>query len=219
MKMQWCSDWIHCLLNKLEPTLLKHNASIWILLKIQASFMLCVRYIFFFMCEYKYYSHDVDWMYPCDIETFDVFLCCCSTNERLGVSGFQVLVRWERRWVTGLMNSDGRQLLINQETVCQPADWKSSPSPMFTHIFAHKHIPIWKYTHICAILWRFGEQHEHTHRHPHSSYPLHLDPLCLLSSGGQSCLSPWQHEHRVLLPVRTYHSHWGKTLAEYGKIF
>lgn len=161
MKMQWCSDWIHCLLNKLEPTLLKHNASIWILMKIQASFMLCVRYIFFFMCKYKYYSHDVDWMYPCDIETFDVFLCCCSTNERLGVSGFQVLVRWERRWVTGLMNSDGRQLLINQETVCQPADWKSSPSSMFTHTFAHKHIPVWKYTHICAILWRFGEQHEH----------------------------------------------------------
>lgn len=59
------------------------------------------------------------------------------------------------------MNSDGRQLLINQETVCQPADWKSSPSSMFTHTFAHKHIPIWKYTHICAILWRFGEQHEH----------------------------------------------------------
>lgn len=195
-----------------------HNASIWILMKIQASFMLCVRYIFFFMCKYKYYSHDVDWMYPCDIETFDVFLCCCSTNERLGVSGFQVLVRWERRWVTGLMNSDGRQLLINQETVCQPADWKSSPSSMFTHTFAHKHTNMKIHTHMCnpmGIWWTTWAPH----RHPHSSYPLHLDPLCLLSSGGQSCLSLWQHEHRVLLPVCTYHFHWGKTLAEYGKTF
>lgn len=75
-----------------------------------------------------------------------VCLCCCSTNERLGVSGFQVLVLWERRWVTGLMNSDGGQLLINQETVCQQADCNSSPSPyVHTHTPPHKHTQAWKY--------------------------------------------------------------------------
>lgn len=79
-----------------------------------------------------------------------VYLCCCSANERLGVSGFQVPVLWERRWVTGLMNSDGRQLLINQETVCQPADWNISASPMCTHTLAHKHTQAWKYIHMCT---------------------------------------------------------------------
>lgn len=166
--MQWCSNWILCLLNKPEPALLKHNASVWILLKIQAPFMIHIMHVSFLICKYKYYSNAVDWTYPCDIETFDVFLCSCSTNERLGVSGFQVLVHWERRWVTGLMNSDGRQLLINQETVCQPADWKRSPSPMFAHMFAHKHTPVWNYAHTSASRWRFGKQHEHIHRHTHA---------------------------------------------------
>lgn len=66
-------------------------------------------------------------------------MCC---KERLGF--FQVPERWERRWVTGLMNSDGQQLLINQETVCEAAAWNSGPSPKCTHkyILIHIHNPI-----------------------------------------------------------------------------
>lgn len=52
----------------------------------------------------------------------------------LGVSGFQVPLLWEGRWVTGLMNSDGRQLLINQETVCQWARRKTAAPAARTEI-------------------------------------------------------------------------------------
>lgn len=111
------------------------------------------------------YSHVVKRMYVCGRETacWCVCLCCCSANERQGVSGFQVLMLWERRWVTGLMNSDVRQLLINQETVCQPADWNSSPSPMCTHTCAHKHTHTQKNTHIHEPLQMFSRPHLHTH--------------------------------------------------------
>lgn len=140
-----------------------HSASIWILMKIQASFMLCVRYIFFFMCKYKYYSHDVDWMYPCDIETFDVFLCCCSTNERLGVSGFQGFRcwcaerggEWQGSWIVMADScSLTKRLSVSQQT-------GKAALPLCLHTHLHINTPIWKYTHICAILWGFGEQHEH----------------------------------------------------------
>lgn len=68
---------------------------------------------------------------------------------------------WERRWVTGLMNSDVRQLLINQETVCQPADWNSSPSPMCTHAYVHKHTQAWKSIHLQPI--RYAHKHIYAH--------------------------------------------------------
>lgn len=62
---------------------LNHNTSIWILLKMQAPLMLCMLY----------YSHVVEWMYVYvrGKVCWCVWICCCSANERLGVSGADAL--------------------------------------------------------------------------------------------------------------------------------
>lgn len=142
MKVQRCTDWKLCCLNKPEPTLFKPQClNLNSFEDARSADALCVTN----MCEH--YGHAVERMYAHVREAvcWGVCLFCRSANERPGVSGFQVPVLWERRWVTGLMNSDVRQLLINQETVCQHADWNSSPTPTCTHTVAHKHTQAWKH--------------------------------------------------------------------------
>lgn len=131
-----------------------------------------------------------------------------SANERLGVSGFQVLVLWEGRWVTGLMNSDGRQLLINQETVCQRVHWNSSSYPNVctqSCTSIHTSLKIRRRARQAAQR-RPLPVHTHAHTHTHHSYLLHLGPMCLLLSRGQSCLSPPDSMSRMcLLPICSHH--------------
>lgn len=149
-------------------------------------------------------------MYGCVRATpcWCVLLLRCSANERLGVSEFQVPVLWERRWVTGLMNSDVRQLLINRETVCQPADWNSSPSPMCTC----KHI------------------HTHTRVQADASVLTTTNYINTHAAGftSPSCASPVPAvELRPIVPLPpdtwvqcayySHCSHWGKALNEYEK--
>lgn len=137
-----------------------------------------------------------------------------SANERLGVSGFQVLVLWDGRWVTGLMNSDGRQLLINQETVCQ----QLLPECVHTklHVNPHQLENTSARTPGRADAPTTGT-HTHAPTHTHHSYLLHLAPLCLLLSRGQSCLSsPDSMSRMCLLPMCSHHPRWGKLPAQYG---
>lgn len=75
------------------------------------------------------------WSLSPPLSLFEVHVDSTAVLMRdLGVSGFQVPLLWEGRWVTGLMNSDGRQLLINQETVCQWARRKTAAPAARTEI-------------------------------------------------------------------------------------
>lgn len=210
--IRWkCRDvLIECFAAWLHQNLLclNHNTSIWILLKMQAPLMLSVLY----------YSHVVEWMYVYVREKvrWCVCLCCCSANERLGVSGFQVLMLWERRWVTGLMNSDVRQLLINQETVCQPADWNSSPSPMCTHACVHKHTQTWK---TIIRTSQFNSIPMFPTTYTHTCSRVHIPFTCACSGAEASPALPSWHLIAVcLLLVCSHSSHRDKALTEYGNI-
>lgn len=134
-----------------------------------------------------------------------VGMCAYSAAVLMRDEGFQVRVLWERRWVTGLMNSDVQQLLINQETVCQHADWSSSPTPPCTHTRMHDNTCARGHADVLAAS-----------AHTQHSYLLHLSPPSLLRSRGRSRLSPDSTSRMCLLSACSHHSRRGKLLTEYG---
>lgn len=207
MKVQRCTDWKLCCLNKPEPTLFKPQCfNLNSFEDARSADALCITN----MCEH--YGHAVERMYAHVREAvcWGVCLFCRSANERPGVSGFQVPVLWERRWVTGLMNSDVRQLLINQETVCQHADWNSSPTPTCTHTVAHKHTQAWKHmrTRPCRCA--------HNQRIYTRTHSVHISfiwvPCAFCGAEANPVFPPDSISRMCLLPMSSHHSRWGKLL-------
>lgn len=204
MKVQLCADWKLCRLNKPEPALFKPQC-----FHLNSSEDACsTDALRATQCEH--HGHVVEPMYTYVSEAVcqDVCLFCRSANERRGVSGFQVLVLWERRWVTGLMNSDVQQLLINQETVCQHADWNSSPTPC-TRTRMHDNTCARGHADVLAASAQ-------THTHTAFISPSSESPELSVEQRPIPSFPPDSTSRMCLLSVCSHHSRRGKLLTEYG---
>lgn len=131
-----------------------------------------------------------------------VYMHACSAAVLMRDPGCQVLVLWEKRWVTVLMNSDVRHLLINQETVRpkhQPPCSCMYTRLQITHTNKHGNVYTCRRAHVQRC-W----------------HHLHLGPWCLLQSRGQ-CLFPltaWAESADY--PACSQHPRWAKSLTKYA---